>query len=358
MAILDMNNFFKVPSPREPWSLDEKRAVSALMKEARKNARPSTCILCNKPLAKSCNSHSIPRFVLKNIASSGRFYTTNVALKMPGLEEEKGINNFETFYTICPSCDSSMFKDYENPDNWTQEPTPAMLFQIALKNYLWLWSKRLKEDAQYKLLERQFGTSDFLEMKKALTSIDKQDYEHLVSTATGRNRSQLKYKIDLLITLPYRIPIAFQGAITVIAGFNGQLINNVYNLADSKSVQELHICVFPLEKSSVVLCFTNKKHNRYRSFFKELNTLKRDEQLSVILYLLLAYEESIAFSNTIDTSFFENELVLDVMGKEQTILRNGHASVAELGKYAAECYSCEAAFELPNLLSSDFAVDF
>lgn len=358
MTILYMNNFNNTPLPREPWSLDEKRAVSALMKEARKSAKPSTCILCNEPLTKSCKSHSIPQFVLKNVTSSGRFYTANAALKMPGLEEEKGVGNFETFYTICPSCDSSMFQDYESPDNWAHEPTQAMLFQIALKNYLWLWSKRLKEDTQLELLESQFGTSDFLEMKKALTSIDKHDYRQLVSTATSQNRSKLKYKIDLFIILPYRVPIAFQGAITVISGFNDQLINNVYNLADSKSMQELHICIFPLEQSSIVLCFTNKKHNRYRSFFQELNKLERDEQLSVIQYLLLAYEESIAFSNTVDASFFTNKLVLDVMGKEQTIFRNGYASIAELGKYAAKCYSCEAAFELPNLLSPDFAVDF
>lgn len=230
------------------------------------------------------------------------------------------------------------------------------MFQIALKNYLALWSKQLMAKAFYELAEEKFGAHAFSDMKQELAMIDMQDYERFINDAMKQGRPGMRYRLDLYIPLPYVVPIAFQGAITVISGFMGSLINNTFNKALHSAVQDLHICVFPFEETSVVLCFTNRKHNRYRSFFRTLRSLNRDEQLSVIQYLILAYDGSVAFSDSLDASFFKDEAVLDVVGKEATVFSTESHSATELGEYAAECYSCEAAFDLPNLLSTEFAI--
>lgn len=46
---------------------------------------------------------------------------------------------------ICNDCDSKIFSDYENPDNYITQPTPKMITQMALKDSLKLISKRLME---------------------------------------------------------------------------------------------------------------------------------------------------------------------------------------------------------------------
>lgn len=57
----------------------ERKEVYDLLKEARQSSKPSECILCGKQLGRPCKSHSVPKLVLKNIASSGHVFTANTA---------------------------------------------------------------------------------------------------------------------------------------------------------------------------------------------------------------------------------------------------------------------------------------
>ena len=53
-------------------NIEIKKELSRRFQEARRKSRPRTCLLCNKPLTKLCNSHSVPQFVLKNLADAGK----------------------------------------------------------------------------------------------------------------------------------------------------------------------------------------------------------------------------------------------------------------------------------------------
>lgn len=258
----------------QPTTHDRKR-ISDVLKEARQDGKPSECILCKRPLGGPGNSHSLPKFVLRSISSSGRVFTSNALLGWPILDKEKGINKFETFFTICRECDSKFFSEYENPEKWEEIPTGTMLSQIALKNFLHMRSKRLTEIALYDLLAKRFGLGSLLNPMQSVNEIDKSDYERSIEILRKealKPKSSL-YEIDYYARLPYKVPIAFQGPIAVVSGFHGALINNIYNLDPKYKLQELHVSVFPLEKDSVVLCFTNRKHKRYRSLFRDLRSL-------------------------------------------------------------------------------------
>lgn len=61
------------------------------------------------------------------------------------MDDEKGIREAGTFQLICRECDSVIFQEYENEDNYKKEPNGMMLAQIAMKNYLKAISKRLNE---------------------------------------------------------------------------------------------------------------------------------------------------------------------------------------------------------------------
>ena len=70
--------------------------------------------------------------------------------------------------------------------------------------------------------------------------------------------------------LGYVVPIAFQGMIALITGINGEVINDQYNYDLNYSVEYLHIAVFSLENTSVIISFSDDKNTRITEFENEL----------------------------------------------------------------------------------------
>lgn len=66
------------------------------------------------------------------------------------------------------------------------------------------------------------------------------------------------------------VPVAFQDVLVLITGFDGNVINNIYNEDPNYVLQGLHICIFPLENSSVIMMFHSKKILVMKSFLKIL----------------------------------------------------------------------------------------
>ena len=84
-------------------NIEIKRKISKIFQEARKNSKPQKCLLCDKDLAGLCNSHSVPRFVLKNISENGKVAQSTKIMSYEDLdifEFEKGINNSGTFCMV------------------------------------------------------------------------------------------------------------------------------------------------------------------------------------------------------------------------------------------------------------------
>ena len=133
--IRNLHNYNYIINDMNNKSLIEYRKMySKLEQEARQKAKQSNCLYCNNSFTSFCNSHSIPSFVLKNISSNGQVYTTNIFTDIAALSKEKGIKKAGVFSLICNNCDNEVFKDYENPINYREEPSVKMLSQIALKN--------------------------------------------------------------------------------------------------------------------------------------------------------------------------------------------------------------------------------
>lgn len=155
-----------------------KKKMSRIMKDARKAAKRETCYYCGKPVSSFCNSHSVPRFCLRNIALDGEVLTLNTLVDNPFLDSEKGIENAGVFHLICNDCDSKIFSDYENPDNYNNKPTPKMINQIALKNSLKSISKRNLEIEQFNILEKNSSKAKIITQAKNLANkMDLNEYK-------------------------------------------------------------------------------------------------------------------------------------------------------------------------------------
>ena len=153
-------------------TIEVKKKISKLLSEARNLAKPERCILCGKEQTSFCNSHSVPRLSLKNIATDGMVLHATALLGIDVIDIEKGVNNSGTFRFICKNCDASFFQDYENEDNLKLRPTDKMLAEIAVKNFLLQISKRTQEQELYKELQQRFSTYTNPEDLAGITELD------------------------------------------------------------------------------------------------------------------------------------------------------------------------------------------
>ena len=154
MVMAELFNFNKFDiSERESMAQDLiefNKLFSQLSGKSRRDSKPSNCLYCQQKHNKFCNSHSVPASFLRNIAVDGKVYTTNKIIDLPIFDTEKGVNNSGTFQVICRTCDSEIFRDYENHLNYTEVPSDKMIAQIAMKNHLRSIGKRRFEIALYK----------------------------------------------------------------------------------------------------------------------------------------------------------------------------------------------------------------
>ena len=142
----DLSDFPTVDKEkRRDEIIEATKALNKMIKDSRNQAKQSNCYYCGNDCDSFCNSHTLPAFCLRNIAQNGKVFYSNTILDLPLLKDDNGVNEAGTFHLICRDCDSKVFQDYENPDNYKDIPSIKMLAQIDMKNNLKNISKRLME---------------------------------------------------------------------------------------------------------------------------------------------------------------------------------------------------------------------
>lgn len=218
----DLTEFPQIDRKEE--IIETQKKVKKILKDSRNQAKKKTCYYCGKPCDGFCNSHTVPAFCLKNIADKGKVYYANTIIDLPILKADKGVNEAGTFHLICRECDGKIFQDYEEPLNYEDMPTIKMLAQVDMKNNLKFISKRLMEKELYDLMYERMGAStDYVFQKQNISDLDLKEYEDSFRHA---KKCALKpftgeYYIGFYKKLEYRVPVAFQGFIAMIADLEG-----------------------------------------------------------------------------------------------------------------------------------------
>ena len=332
-----------------------KKKLSQILKRARQEAKKEYCYICGKNVSSFCNSHSVPRFCLANIATYGKVSTLNAIIENPFLDTEKGINKAGTFHLICNECDSKVFADYEQPDNYADCPTPKMLAQMALKNSLKSISKRLLEIELFKSISKNsVHAQTFGEMKNVINEMDLKEYIDSYKKAKKAldKNSTSDYHVCYYKKLDYVVPIAFQSSLALIVDFNGNIINNVYDHSPKYKIQSLHISIFPLKSETVIVMFVENEDRRYSPFFKQLKKLPLDEQLAALTLIIYLYSEDMYFSNFIENEVCENKRLCEAARTSSDIVAD--MPFFDPFEKLKQSYSLEKRFEIPNLLSEKY----
>lgn len=276
------------------------RKIYSKLSENIADKNSTVCPICNQPIKSFCNSHSLPRFCLKQIADNGMVISPSFIFNCPIFESKTGVAKTGTFHLICEKCDHEAFSEYENPQNYLKQPSEKMLAQIAMKTSLRFIYKRILEINMYRNLVENYPVP-YLE--SAITTCKRdyddffKDFKYAKKAITSSINPQ--YQIGYFRKLNYVVPIATQVEFTLITDLNGCVINNIYNKSLSYNLQPLHLCLFPLETSSIVLLFFKKGHNGLRRFCKSITELTEYEQLQLISYMGFLYCEDIYMNQNI-----------------------------------------------------------
>jgi hypothetical protein len=148
--------------------------------------------------------------------------------------------------------------------------------------------------------------------------------------------------------LDYVVPVAFQSNITLLSDFEGNIINDIYNMSPDYHTKDVHICIFPLKDCSVIMMFIDGKDKRYRKFYKQFRKLSHVDKLATINYIIFCYSEDVFMYKDIDEEVINDEKLIEVSRKTQVAL-SVKPMISPLN-VANENFNLSKMDEIPNLL--------
>lgn len=311
---------------------------SKLLRKAQAEFKSDRCIVCNKKTTSFCNSHSVPKFVLKNIANEGKVYNSFCFDDMSIKKDEDGLNNAGTFKLICRECDSKIFQNYENEGNLLLSPNEDILKEIQLKSILQCYAikgcykiffqkvlNKINDDIfvldhlrtypkyisafeiyiYIKDREILLGKLEEVKLRIRQHELDANELRKKITEAKIENDNE--FNILFWEILDYKVPLACQSYIGLHGDLEGNLVNDVYDYSENTEIEELYIVVFPLDKKSIVGLFYPKKNHKLDDFAKQFSAKSFSEKLYIINFIIFLYTEDFYLSPNIKLAILENE---------------------------------------------------
>jgi len=96
--------------------------------------------------------------------------------------------------------------------------------------------------------------------------------------------------------------------------FNGNIINNIYNMSSHCHLKEIHVCALPFKDFSIIMMFIDASIKRYINFYKQLLTFPQDTQLAIINYIIFLYSEDFYMSPNVSKKILEDKEFKRVVG--------------------------------------------
>lgn len=329
------------------------KKMGRFMREIQEESKPQNCILCGRTQTSFCNSHSIPRAILKNIAKAGMVCHANVLIGLPYINDEKGVANSGTFHYICNDCDNRFFKDYEDINALLAGPNDKIMAEIALKDIVHMLSKRNQEKLIYKK-GAQRGTLLNQELMEKIQNLDIRDYmeeldlyKSIIEKDTEKN-----FKVLIWERINYTVPIAAQTLLALPKDINGVEINDIYDMNPNVRMQYMHLGAFPLEGESIIYAFYHRKDKKYRKLYHQLNSMELERKLELINYWIIKYTEN----------YFLSPNVVQVVGDDKELMElskdnNGYPNLGYVSAKDMMCHREEIkANEITNLLLEKYSI--
>ena len=328
--------------------IELKKQMNKINREAAQVAKRDTCLICGKNCTSFCNSHIIPQFILKSITDNGHVLQ-GISAFSNNDKDIRGINNTWAYKVICNDCDKKYFADYENEQALISKPTTRCLAEIALKNSMMQLANRFHEIELYKMMQDGIMNKYIIDR---VQSRDVRGYKYDFERAKIIIEKNLKSRYVLMFhhVLNYVTPIAMQGPILVHRDMDGEVVNDVKDCKPGVKMQQLHVGIFPLKSSTVILAFYHKADRNYSKFKKKFSRLNFKEKLQYLNYLVFKYCEHYALSPKI------SEGILNDINLLQLVFENNDYPMLVVPIYALFMMNKPLINwrQIPNLLDEQF----
>lgn len=289
--------------------IEARKQFGQILSQSRSRAKPQRCLWCGKAISRFCDSHTIPKMILKNIETGGKLDYANTIIENPLNRIEQGIAEADVFHLLCKECDNSLFQEYENPENLKNIPTSRMLALIALKNLFYLISKRLTEIELYnheQVKNQMPGNAN--NIRQTINALDKRDFFFELDRIRDMLvRDEYQFEIISWERVDYKVPVAFQGALTVYGDMQGEKIIDIYDHSADTKIKQMHSCVFPLDDCSVIFTFYNREDTEYEHFASQLRNMEQEKRLKFLGYFIFFMSEDMMLAKKFPhrTYFYE-----------------------------------------------------
>ncbi len=87
----------------------------------------------------------------------------------------------------------------------------------------------------------------------------------------------------------------------------GGTINNVFDISPTIRMENIHLSVLPLEKTTCVLAFYHKRDKKYKALRKQVKRASNEENLKFFNWLIFKYTENYFFAQSILPVLEKNE---------------------------------------------------
>lgn len=170
-----------------------------------------------------------------------------------------------------------------------------MLAEIAVKNFLLQLNKRYTERHLYRILQRELHMFENVEELYDTVELDIKDYfdDMEFHKNIALNGIEGGYQVIHYELLPYRIPIAFQSAIALDKDMKGYQVNDLHDFSPETRIQFLHLAVFPMKDTSVVIAFYHKRDKNYQRLRHQFNSINKETKLKYLKYLIFALQPKV-----------------------------------------------------------------
>ena len=121
-------------------------------------------------------------------------------------------------------------------------------------------------------------------------------------------------------------------------------------------MEYLHVAIFPLEKSSIIILFTRNGQTRHRRFIRQLNKLSELDQLSVINYLTFSGADNVFLNPLVYEKLTNNVAFLSVCRMTYSVKIESIVPNADSLSVVKQAHSFSNRHSIPNLLAPEYAL--
>lgn len=317
---------------------------SKFVNSINESAKSPDCLLCGKKISTQCNSHVVPRFILRGLMENGKVaygYSFEKG-EVNGLNKETGLNNAHTFRLICKECDAKTFADYENPDNLLgfddldENTKKKVLCEMAMKTHL----SHISMKAKMMAAQNNFMNGKLYELEKQgraiiTERIDIDEHQQYLRNLKKNNKSNKNPFVVLYNkVLDYQTKIATQTIINYCFDLEGNKIFDKFDVFKENKCTYFYLMVLPFGGMTRVLFYIERNYlPNVKPIVDQFELLTDDEKLHFLFVSLIMYSQQFYMAPSFSKMINKKDKKLVKLYRKTEITDAWLAKIQDFRKY-------------------------